>query len=242
MNHTVTSIAKRLFRLLGIELRRFPGMGSAEHWLNRVSPEVVFDVGANQGQYGQWLRKYGYCGSIVSFEPDADAFAVLKKRAESDGRWTCVNTAIGQSEGEIDMYVTGHASPTSSLLEPLELGYAVSRGSRKVRVSRLDKFVEQQKGSGQSIWLKSDTQGYDLEVLRSAGQLIREISCIQVECSLVENYAGQPLMHDLIRYCYEYGFVFSDLIYGVMNNGQLIECDVIFTKADRSVGRYLAKQ
>ena len=232
-------IIKRLFRAFGIELRRYPGMGMAEHWLQRIRPDIVFDVGANQGQYGQWLRQERFRGQIISFEPDTDSYNGLVQVAKTDERWTCHHTAIGQHAGEVEMFVTGNASATSSLLEPLKDGYATTKTRRLVEVSRLDRYLEPAVQSKQRVWLKSDTQGYDLEVLRSAGELLRGVSCIQVECSVVVNYEGQPLIHEIIGFCNDYGFVLSDLILGMMFEGQLIECDLIFCPFDRSRDRRL---
>lgn len=239
MHGTKLSIIKRLFRTFGIELRRYPGMGMAEHWLRRVRPDIVFDVGANKGQYGQWLRQQKFRGRIISFEPDVDSFEGLVQVAKTDEHWTCHNTAIGQSSGEVEMFITGNASATSSLLPPLQDGYATTKARRLVEISRLERYLEPEVQSNQRVWLKSDTQGYDLEVLRSAGELLRGVSCIQVECSVVVNYEGQPLIHEIIGFCNENGFVLSDLILGMMFEGQLIECDLIFSQFDRSRDRRL---
>ena len=64
--------------------------------LNRVN--CVFDVGANTGQYGKGLRRFGYAGRIVSFEPVSDTFAKLHKSAETDPDWHVYNFALGREE------------------------------------------------------------------------------------------------------------------------------------------------
>jgi FkbM family methyltransferase len=236
---TKLPIIKRLFRAFGIELRRYPGMGMAEYWLRRIRPDIVFDVGANKGQYGSWLRQQNFCGQIISFEPDEDSYKGLSQVAKADEHWTCHHTAIGSHAGEVEMFVTGNSSATSSLLQPMTDGYATTKARRLVEVSRLERYLEPAVTSKQRVWLKSDTQGYDLEVLRSAGELLRGVSCIQVECSVVANYEGQPLIHEIIGFCNDYGFVLSDLILGMMFEGQLIECDLIFSRFDRSRDRRL---
>src|SRR4051812_49758697 len=47
--------------------------------LTRYAVNVVLDVGANVGQYGQLLRRVGYTGHIVSFEPVPACFAELSQ-------------------------------------------------------------------------------------------------------------------------------------------------------------------
>ncbi len=46
--------------------------------------DLVIDVGANSGQYGGALRAAGYGGRILSFEPLAEAFAMLSERCLED--------------------------------------------------------------------------------------------------------------------------------------------------------------
>ena len=40
--------------------------------------DCIFDVGANSGQYGVFLRALGYKGHIISFEPIGSVFNMLK--------------------------------------------------------------------------------------------------------------------------------------------------------------------
>src|SRR6266436_659552 len=60
----------------------------------------VFDVGANVGEYGLMLRRIGYQGRIISFEPVRGIFEKLKQTAAGDDAWTTMNIACGSSEEE----------------------------------------------------------------------------------------------------------------------------------------------
>ena len=73
-------------------------MTLAEHLselFDRLQPQCVLDVGANEGQYGQQLRDIGYAGWIVSFEPVADVFQSLARVAAGDSRWLTFPLAVG---------------------------------------------------------------------------------------------------------------------------------------------------
>ena len=56
------------------------------------------DVGANRGQFGQWLRDHGD-DAIVSFEPIGSVFSDLNAAAERDGNWQAHRLAIGSAAG-----------------------------------------------------------------------------------------------------------------------------------------------
>ena len=53
--------------------------------------QTVLDVGANTGQYSQGLRKAGFKGRIISFEPASLAYHDLEKRASRDKNWQTFN-------------------------------------------------------------------------------------------------------------------------------------------------------
>lgn len=42
--------------------------------------DAVFDIGANSGQYSIGLRRAGFRGRIISFEPLSGPFSLLEKR------------------------------------------------------------------------------------------------------------------------------------------------------------------
>ena len=63
--------------------------------------DCVFDIGANNGQYAQMLRKYaGYQGRIISFEPIPSAADKIRKLAAGDPLWTVEQIALDE-EAEI---------------------------------------------------------------------------------------------------------------------------------------------
>ncbi len=68
--------------------------------LDRYQINVVIDVGANEGQFASELRRMGYQGKIISFEPIASVFEKLKKVASTDRDWDVYNLALGQKNSQ----------------------------------------------------------------------------------------------------------------------------------------------
>src|SRR5260370_27437999 len=65
----------------------------------------VFDVGANVGDYGRFLRQeVGFHGLIVSIEPIDDCRTQLRRKAAGDPKWVVLHGALGaiQQAHELD--------------------------------------------------------------------------------------------------------------------------------------------
>ena len=87
--------------------------------LTHFGTDLVLDVGANEGQYGEILRQEaGYSGSIVSFEPMKLSFSKLQKKTKQDKRWSALNCALGETERTETINISKN-SYSSSLLDIL---------------------------------------------------------------------------------------------------------------------------
>ena len=106
--------------------------------------------------------------------------------------------ALGSQNGEATINVTA-ASVLASLRTPSGdspdwLHPQLQVDSRQqVRVARLDSVFDEFVGLGRSrVFLKLDTQGWDLEVLDGAGGCMDRIVAVQTELSVIPIYEGMP--------------------------------------------------
>ena len=77
-------------------LRRLEESAHLASLLNLLRVDCVLDVGANIGQYHEFLRVHvGYEGHIVSFEPIAEMYEGLQAAAAQDDKWTVHRLALG---------------------------------------------------------------------------------------------------------------------------------------------------
>ncbi len=182
--------------------------------LGRLEVDCVLDVGANVGQYHDFLReRVLYDGHIVSFEPVAKHVAVLRDRAEEDPRWHVEGCALGAEEGEMTINVMV-SDQFSSFLEPDNdrigdyAGLNVPCAREQVAVRTLDVMMPmlQRRIGFERPYLKLDTQGFDLEVLRGAGASLGAVCALQTEASVVGIYKGMPGYMDTLRRLDELGF------------------------------------
>lgn len=167
--------------------------------------DCVIDVGANVGQYGEFLRGLGYTGWIVSFEPVKSVFDELTRKAKGDDRWVCHNLALGDKseKKEINVY---SSSVFSSFLDASEYSRSIWKSlenviSEEVSVARLDDIFQEISDltGGLHYYLKLDTQGYDLNVFRGAQNVLDKVCAMQTELSLIHVYENMSASYEVLN-------------------------------------------
>jgi FkbM family methyltransferase len=200
--------------------------------------EAVIDVGANEGQFRNFLRsEVPFTGPVLSYEPQPACFSKLTHYASDDPAWQVRNLALGAEAGELSLNIM-EASVFTSFLNPDYAAVGDFSGMNRVRevvkvpVVRLDdEFFGNAKPplSPGRFYLKLDTQGFDLTVLRGASQTLTHVVALQTELSMKPLYQGMPGYRDMIDALEEMGFELSNM-FPVSNDEDmgLIEADGIF--------------
>jgi FkbM family methyltransferase len=232
---------RRLLWKTGLDAVRFAPdrhpLARRRHLLRRYRIDTVLDVGANRGQFAGELRAdLGYSGRILSFEPLPEAFERLRAAAGGDPSWEVYPFAIGEAEGEREIYVAGNSYSSSFLdILPAHLEAAPAsayRGRRTVRMRTLDAVFREHCADAKNVYLKADTQGYERRVLAGAEESLPAIGTVQLEMSLVPLYRGETLLLDLCRIMEEKGYTLVALENGISNpaSGHLLQVDGIFRR------------
>jgi len=170
--------------------------------------DVIIDVGANRGFYSQHLRECGFKGTILSFEPVEESFSELASRAEDDPSWRVFRCALGAEPGEIDFNVIrqGNELVMSSALEP---NFDFETTQTRVPVRTLRDVLQSEVDPSARIFLKMDTQGYDLEVFKGGGDH-PAIMMLQSEIAVHQSYRDMPFYLESLAKYHEAGFSLLD--------------------------------
>jgi FkbM family methyltransferase len=159
----------------------------------------VLDVGAHFGEYGQSLRDLGYKNKIISFEPLKSNFDILSNKAKNDANWDVYNFALGRTNSKSvinvsnDTVFTSFLNPTEYSSEQFGIKTHIAR-HETVDIFTLDSVFKKccDGVSEPKVFLKLDTQGYDLEVVAGAKDSLRNIIGIQSEVSVKKIYEEMP--------------------------------------------------
>jgi len=131
---------------------------------------VIFDVGANIGQYAMRTRAFSYKGKIVSFEPVSSVFSELSKNAKNDPLWTTLNFGCGNYDGEALINISEN-SQFSSILDQVpslnqEYPESTYVGQEKITVHKIDSIFSEYHIPGEKTFLKIDAQGFEKKCSR----------------------------------------------------------------------------
>jgi FkbM family methyltransferase len=147
--------------------------------------EIVFDVGANAGQSaGIYLARFPD-SHIYCFEPASTTFRQLRENLKNNDRVDFYQLALGSSKGKGNMVLQGIPEMFFLSGQSKESPGGGEVTTESVDVVSMDEFC-QTKGIDHIDYLKIDTEGGDLEVLKGAVNLLagQRIDLVQVEAGM----------------------------------------------------------
>lgn len=230
---------KHLMHLAGLEVYRYDPaatqFGRFIAALDTFEIDLIVDVGANEGQFGESLRESGYRGQIVSIEPLNKAYENLLDISRHDPNWLIhPRCAVGDKNGEIEINISAN-SVSSSVLPMLDTHVEAAPqasyiGKDRCNLVTLDSILPTYLAKSKSTLIKIDTQGYEWQVLDGAKDAIKHSRGVLIEMSMIPLYEGQKLWQEIINRLQAEGFTLWALQPAFIdpNNGRTLQLDGLF--------------
>jgi FkbM family methyltransferase len=185
---------------------------------------VLFDVGANVGQSTMLYARHFPDATIWAAEPTDDSFAALERATAALPGVRPLQLAFGESAGKVRMTMESTSTRNHITSAP------VSELVREVRIDRLDAFCAAQ-GIDAINFLKVDTEGHDLEVLKGATGVFPRVDFVQTEVSMNRYNRFHVPFQDVFDFMSDQGFMLYK-IYGLAfesrEHGVLRRADPVF--------------
>lgn len=165
-------------------------------------PKHVMDVGAFKGDWVRICLNVFPEATITCIEPQNETQQDLQKLARENPNTKVIQTLLGGSEREnVPFQEIGQGS--SVLL---------GDGNTKITSSMttIDSLIESGLCEPPEL-LKLDVNGYEIEVLKGWTKRFEFCQVIQSEINLLPSVQGTPLLHEIVAYFYERGFVMYDI-------------------------------
>ena len=146
----------------------------------RPEPRVIFDVGANLGNWTQAALPLFPDATFYLFEPATANVEILKNKfAGHPIRISPV--ALSDQDGTATLFSDGEGSPLASLHQRrLEYMGIHHEPTHEVRTMSIDQFMKTE-GLDRIDILKIDVEGHELAVLKGAADWLGKIGVIQFE-------------------------------------------------------------
>lgn len=250
LSQRVLTFVKSSMETAGVSVSWYPPPDSYERQLQEYFREMqincVLDVGAYDGRSAAALRASGFKGRIISFEPVPASYQQLQQTMGNDPLWTGQPFGLSSASRKtvINTYARGVFNSLLTLKADAEDAYRLDKlqhGQVEIELRRLDEILHEliSKVDSPKVFVKIDTQGHDVDVIRGATGCLSKIMGFQSELAAVQIYEGMPSMAESLEFYKSCGFVpIGFYPVNTFNSAQVSpEFDVLFTRFEESLAQ-----
>ena len=188
---------------------------------------VFFDVGANLGQTIKKMKLEFPGSKIYAFEPSRSCYEILKNDLDVENVLV-FNNAVGSRNGKIKFNEYSWGAMSSILKR--SYGSAQIIDIYDVDLIAIDSFCNLNSISKIDL-LKTDTEGFELEVLKGASEMLEQnkIQFVYLEVFFKENFIGQGSFGDIYNFLLGKGFELVKIYdFEIATDGLLNRSDALF--------------
>jgi FkbM family methyltransferase len=179
------------------------GLGLAAVASRGFSPKTIVDVGAFEGNWSKLVKRIWPASRLVMVEPNlAKKTLLLEIAKQLDAQLYC-ELLGAQNNLAVPFYVMESGSSVLSERS------AVSRVVETRQLRTLGSLLETVETPG---LLKVDAQGYELQILQGAMEVMPKFEGVLLEIALIEVNEGAPLLHDVVAFMKGLGFLAYDIL------------------------------
>jgi FkbM family methyltransferase len=184
-------------------------------------PNTILDIGANNGWFTNICKTVWPNCSVSMIEASVEHEPALRNM-----HMHYIITLLGDRQDVVKFYVNKNdkASTGNSIYREKSVYFDESNCEVvKMPMDLLDNVV-----TGTFDFIKIDTQGSELDIIRGGLKTIKKAKYVLLEASLVDCNEGAPLKQEVVDYMKSINF---DLIYAPFSHildGKLIQEDLLF--------------
>lgn len=199
---------------------------------------VIADIGGADGKTAEMFAKAFPQYPVLVFEPLSSNQSKLQVVSSAYPNVKIIQKALGAVVEKKEIFITNRIT-SSSLLRPLQSDKidsalmkdaASASGSEIVHVSTLNNELKDFQGA---FVLKIDVQGFELNVLKGASEILDRVLLVVVEVSNHEVYEDSPAYHDIDAFMRDSGFILLDMSLSFREKSVLREWDVIYFRKEK---------
>lgn len=193
------SLGVRVYREAPFGTDPYPAISALRSW---SSKDVVFDVGANDGRALFRIQRHLSNPTIFAFEPVSTTYETLVERTKHLDNVRCLQLALGAESGQKPIYLHELAVMNSFSRE-----WAPPTGTETVEIATVDEVMAEEDIEFVHF-LKIDTEGHELEVLKGARDALTasRVAIIQVEVGVNQRVSPHTSLEEVASYLAPMGY------------------------------------
>jgi FkbM family methyltransferase len=185
--------------------------------------EVVYDIGAFRGEWSSYLSKTSLNNKqFILFEANKENEEYLKNK-----EFKYFIELLSNEEKDLKFY--SQVSTGDSYFLEQTTFYENRIEPQIIKAVTLDKLVSKN-NIPLPDFIKIDTQGSELDILRGGEKTISNCSLIYLECPIIEYNMGSPNLSEYIEYLNLIDFIPYDICEVHKIDNVLIQIDILFIK------------
>jgi len=192
--------------------------------------DIIIDVGGADGTTPKIFSKAFPNKIIYVFEPICENYRAIRKLIKEYPNIKLIEKAAGSSEGKTTINKANRITSSSILELNADQESSVfaeqlkNEGKENIEITMIDNVIPQ----GNTALLKIDVQGFELEVLRGAGRILKNTKVIVLEMNNHDGYKGAPKYFEIDEYLRKNNFTLYDIFPSFKDEGRLKEWDTIY--------------
>lgn len=202
---------------------------------NGFKIENIYDIGAYRGVWSKELNETTLKNkNFFLFEANEENDVYLSKL-----NFKYFFAVLSDKSKSVEFY--SNISSGDSYFKEQTILYSDKGNSRIKDTITLDELVLKER-LPKPDFLKIDTQGSELDILRGATRTVSECSLIYLECPIIEYNYNSPNFNEYIKYLDDIGFIPYDICEVHKIDNVLIQVDILFIKKSKFKKIHLNKK
>lgn len=192
--------------------------------------DIIIDVGGADGVTPKILSKAFPLNKIYVFEPIKENYTLIGKILNEFPNIILIPKAAGSKEGKTIINKAASLASSSIFelnIDPESIIFAENlktEGKEDIEITTIENSVP----SGNVAIMKIDVQGFELEVLKGSGKILKTTRLIVLEMNNHDGYKGAPKYFEIDEYLRNNNFVLFDIFPSLKDEGRLKEWDSIY--------------
>lgn len=202
---------------------------------NGIKIENIYDIGAYRGEWSKQLNETTLKNkNFFLFEANEENDEYLSKL-----NFKYFFDVLSDKRKSVEFY--SNISSGDSYFQEQTVLYSNKANFKIKKTVTLDELVSKE-GLPKPDFLKIDTQGSELDILKGSTTTVSGCSLIYIECPVIEYNYNSPNFHEYIKFLDDIGFIPYDICEVHKIDNVLIQVDILFIKKSKFKNIHLGKK